>query len=321
MTMDRRGFLYAGGLTAAAGALVTSAHAAPSHGGKSVEELGVVPNLGLDQTEALQKAIDTISMGQQAVILPGGTFQARKLKIAANCTLIGQPGKTDLNVEEFAVDGGATYISGVSFKGEAKGKGALVVIDSGIVNISRCSFSGGAGSGTGLKVKGTVANLNEISIEGFGEAGAVIDLEADGGIGLHVSHSHFMNCGTGIVASMSPMTISQCHFVKCGTGIAATGSGLVTGNTITTASSFGIKLGSAKGSGHIMAQGNLIRGARIAIGVSASGDDIMASLNMITGAKDGAIRAFDGEKLVGPDLARQSAEAYLNLMVAGNVVR
>jgi hypothetical protein len=42
---------------------------------------------------------------------------------------------------------------------------------------------------------------------------------------------------------------------------------------------------------------------------------------MIKGAKDGAIRVFDGDKLVGSDLAQKSAESYLNLTVAGNVVR
>jgi hypothetical protein len=83
----------------------------------------------------------------------------------------------------------------------------------------------------------------------------------------------------------------------------------------------GLKLGSAKSSGGIIAQGNVLQDCRVGIGVTASGDDIFASLNMIKGAKDGAIRAFDGDKLVGPDLARESAESYLNLTVAGNVVR
>jgi hypothetical protein len=140
-------------------------------------------------------------------------------------------------------------------------------------------------------------------------------------IGLVAANCRFMNCGTGIAASAVPLSIAQCHFLNCAVGVAASGSGVVTGNVVTRARSFGLKLGSAKGSGHILAQGNLLRDCRIGIGVSASGDDIMASLNMIAGAKEGAIRAFDGDKLVGPDLARQSAEAYLNLMVAGNVVR
>jgi hypothetical protein len=41
----------------------------------------------------------------------------------------------------------------------------------------------------------------------------------------------------------------------------------------------------------------------------------------ITGANDGAIRAMDGAKPVGPDLAKASAEAYPNLAIYANVAR
>jgi hypothetical protein len=40
---------------------------------------------------------------------------------------------------------------------------------------------------------------------------------------------------------------------------------------------------------------------------------------LITGAKDGAIRALNGAVPVGPDLAKESAEAYRNLAVYANV--
>jgi len=43
--------------------------------------------------------------------------------------------------------------------------------------------------------------------------------------------------------------------------------------------------------------------------------------NLITGAKDGAIRAMNGATPTGPDLATASAEAYRNLVVSTNVAR
>jgi hypothetical protein len=43
--------------------------------------------------------------------------------------------------------------------------------------------------------------------------------------------------------------------------------------------------------------------------------------NLITGAKDGAIRAMNGPTPTGPDLAMASAEAYRNLVVSSNVAR
>jgi hypothetical protein len=318
MTIDRRSFLYAGGMTAAAATpLATSAQAATGQNGRSVTDFGVVPNLGRDQTEFLQKALDATSGGQQTIIFPDGAFQARKLKVSSSCALLGQPGRTSLEIEELAIDG-SVFISGISFSRLTGSGRALLAITGGEVRISHCGLSGD--SETGLKVTAGIVNLHGLFVSGF-RAGAVIDLDPGGGTGFVASDCHFFGCGTGIKAAITPMIISQSHFRKCGIGIVATGSGTVSGNTITDANGFGLKLGSAKGSGHILAQGNLIRDCRIGIGVSSSGDDIMASLNMITGAKDGAIRAFDGDKLVGPDLARQSAEAYLNLMVAGNVVR
>jgi hypothetical protein len=326
MTIDRRGFLYAGGLaTAAAGSSAIAAHAAPVASGRSVEELGVVPNLGRDQTAALQKAIDTISGGEHAVLLPGGSFQVGKLTLPSKCTLIGQPGMTVLTVEGVVTAGpktasGVTILSGIAFKPLSGNAGALVDINSGIVRVSQCTISG-AGR-VGLKIVAASVSLQGLHIDGFAEAGASIDLSpAPEQFGLVASDCRFSDCGTGIAASMAPLSITQCHVLNCGVGIAATGSGVVAGNVVTKARNFGLKLGSGKGDGHILAQGNVLRGCRIGIGVSSSGDDIMASLNLITGAKDGSIRAFDGDKLVGPDLARQSAEAYLNLMVAGNVAR
>ena len=42
---------------------------------------------------------------------------------------------------------------------------------------------------------------------------------------------------------------------------------------------------------------------------------------VITGAKDGAIRAMNGATPTGPDLATASAEAYRNLVISTNVAR
>jgi hypothetical protein len=288
----------------------------------------VVPNLGRDQTAALQKAIDTISGGEHAVLLPGGSFQVGKLTLPSKCTLIGQPGMTVLTVEGVSSAGpktasGVTVLSGIAFKPLSGNAGALVDINSGIVRVSQCTITTISGAGrVGLKIVAASVSLQGLHIGGFAEVGASIDLSpAPEQFGLVASDCRFWDCGTGIAASMAPLSITQNHFLNCGVGLAATGSGVVAGNVVTKARNFGLKLGSGKGDGHILAQGNVLRGCRIGIGVSSSGDDIMASLNLITGAKDGSIRAFDGDKLVGPDLARQSAEAYLNLMVAGNVAR
>jgi hypothetical protein len=68
---------------------------------------------------------------------------------------------------------------------------------------------------------------------------------------------------------------------------------------------------------------NLIRNAHIGIGVSidrCAGTALITD-NLISGAKDGAIRAMNGPTPTGPDLARASAEAFPNLAVYSNVAR
>jgi len=67
----------------------------------------------------------------------------------------------------------------------------------------------------------------------------------------------------------------------------------------------------------------VIRKAHIGIGVavSASAGTALITDNLISEAKDGAIRAMKGPMPVGPDLAKASSEAYRNLAVYANVAR
>ena len=107
----------------------------------------------------------------------------------------------------------------------------------------------------------------------------------------------------------------------CATGIALGGSGVANGNFVTGATEMGLRLGSGAADGRIVATGNnharLRRRHRRGRGRR---NDLRLAQSDHQGA-NGAIRAFDGEKLLGPDLARESAEAYLNVTVAGNVSR
>ena len=118
----------------------------------------------------------------------------------------------------------------------------------------------------------------------------------------------------------SGLIVSQNHAIACGeVGIAVEGDAVVTGNLV-AGSFYGLKLG-GEGEGHILATGNLLRNCNIGVGVTASGETIFASLNLIHAPQNGGIRPFIGSKLLPPDLVRQSAESYPNLTVAGNVVR
>ncbi len=325
--IDRRGFLSAGGLAAAGVPFIRPANAAAAGDVSSLAEFGVAPNADVDQTSGLQKALIELARAGQPVVLPAGIYLTGPLTLPKSCTIIGVPGLTILRAKSGlpVLRGarlGAFHLSGVVFEAPSgKATGALVSISDAAVSIVYCSFSGSAASAIALENCSGIIQSAEIAGQ------MALGISAAKTAGLAVAACRIASCsGAGIAISgtgedMAGFTVSQNQLANCATGIAADGTGIVTGNMVTASGRFGLKLGSAGGQGQIMAQGNVLRGCRIGIGVASSGDDIMASLNFIASARDGAIRAFDGERLVGPDLVRQSAESYLNLMVAGNVAR
>jgi uncharacterized secreted repeat protein (TIGR03808 family) len=98
---------------------------------------------------------------------------------------------------------------------------------------------------------------------------------------------------------------------------------VVNGNVIEQAPGYGIMIGWGRYLRDVSVTGNLIRNAHIGIGVSTDSlaGTALITDNLITGAKDGAIRAMNGPTPTGPDLATASAGAYRNLVVSSNVSR
>ncbi|HSH63854.1 MAG TPA: TIGR03808 family TAT-translocated repetitive protein [Methyloceanibacter sp.] len=108
-----------------------------------------------------------------------------------------------------------------------------------------------------------------------------------------------------------------------GIGIAVEADSVVSGNVIEAVPTFGILLGWSPYLRDVNVTDNVIRNAHIGIAVSvdpAAGTALITD-NLIVGSKDGAIRGLSGPTPVGPDLARESAEAYRNLAVYANVAR
>lgn len=104
-----------------------------------------------------------------------------------------------------------------------------------------------------------------------------------------------------------------------GAGISVEMDAQVSGNLIEGAL-FGILIGRGKQQRDVNCTGNTIRNANIGIAVSGDFDAgyVAISGNFISGSKDGAIRAMDGSKPIGPDLSRKSAESYRSLSIFGN---
>jgi hypothetical protein len=325
MGVDRRAFL--GGGLLAGGGFIHAAAAAPAEG-RSVTDFGVQPGSESDQTAALQKAIDAISAAGLPVSIPGGRYVTGNLVLPAKCAIYGTPGLTILASKERnaifeSPANEACALYGLTLDGNAKGQARnltpeLISISGGAAQISHCLLQRCPGGG--MVVENATGMIH-----------AVVLAQASG-VGIWLRKARGMTVsgcdvaetgGEGIKAEggAEPVLASDNRISRCSTGLSLAGSGVANGNMISGAKSIGLRLGGGSGDGQIVATGNSIQDCAVGIGVVAGGETVLASINLITRPKNGAIRAFDGQKLVGPDLARESAEAYLNLTVAGNVVR
>jgi len=194
--------------------------------------------------------------------------------------------------------------------------------------IADCAFSAiRSNSGSNCQMIGnSCARLGEVALYAeFSFEGAVIanNLVDRAAIGISVTN---FNEG-GRLAVVQGNLIRNLFLRKDvesrGIGIAVEADSVVTGNVIEGSPAYGILIGWGRYLRDVSVTDNLIRNAHIGIGVSTdpSAGTALITNNLITGAKDGAIRAMNGPTAIGPDLAQASAEAYRNLAVYANVAR
>jgi len=194
--------------------------------------------------------------------------------------------------------------------------------------IADCAFSAiRSNSGSNCQMIGnSCARLGEVALYAeFSFEGAVIanNLVDRAAIGISVTN---FNEG-GRLAVVQGNLIRNLFLRKDvesrGIGIAVEADSVVTGNVIEGTPAYGIIIGWGRYLRDVSVTDNLIRNAHIGIGVSTdpSAGTALITNNLITGAKDGAIRAMNGPTAIGPDLAQASAEAYRNLAVYANVAR
>jgi Pectate lyase superfamily protein len=151
-----------GGIAALAGASAAEAATpAAALSGRTVLDFGIAPDSTLDQSDAMQKAINELATSRQPVVIPAGNYRVSKLVLPSNTTVLGVPGLSVLTASGKApvFETAAQDISlrGVTFSGF----GLLAL---GCRNLSICDCqvlsSGGDGivcTGTGLFIAGNRA--------------------------------------------------------------------------------------------------------------------------------------------------------------------
>jgi hypothetical protein len=124
----------------------------------------------------------------------------------------------------------------------------------------------------------------------------------------------FSCAGTGI-------QIAGNRFSACAkAAIEVSGQGMVTGNLVSGPGQIGIRLAGPVPRGTVSVVNNRIEGT--GVGIAASDPDFtyaFIAMNMILGARNGGIRALNGEEFIGKDLVRGGSEAFRNLAIVVNV--
>jgi uncharacterized secreted repeat protein (TIGR03808 family) len=107
---------------------------------------------------------------------------------------------------------------------------------------------------------------------------------------------------------------------KRGEGIAVEADAVVSGNVIENAPTAGIVIGWGRHMREVVASGNVIRQARIGIMITAdpTAGACMVINNLVSGARDGAIRAAWRGVATGPDLVN-STSPMSRVAIAGNI--
>ena len=201
--------------------------------------------------------------------------------------------------------------------------GSVIVSGNRIADCAYSAIRSNSGSncqmiGNSCSRLGEVALYAEFSFEGAVIANNVVDTAATG-----IAVTNFNEGGRLAVVqgNLIRNLVFREDVDRRGNGIAIVADSVVNGNVVENAQGYGIVAGWRSYLRDVSVTGNLIRDAHIGIGVSANPSAGMALIanNMITGSKDGAIRAMDGPTPVGPDLAKESATGYRNIAVYANV--
>lgn len=226
-------------------------------------------------------------------------------------------------VERIRADSGGTGQNG---NGIAVFRAGSVLVQGNRIN--DCAFSAiRANAAANIQmIANSCARLGEVALYAeFGFDGAVIANNLVDRAAAGISITNFADHGGRLAIAQGNlirnMSFKKDSKDKRGFGISVEADAIVSGNVIEDAPAIGIGVGWGASLRDVTVTGNVIRKARIGIGISVdpkAGYGLVTN-NMIAGASDGAIRAMDHHIALGPDLTKSSSESYRNIAVYGNV--
>ncbi|MEL6374049.1 MAG: TIGR03808 family TAT-translocated repetitive protein [Pseudomonadota bacterium] len=180
--------------------------------------------------------------------------------------------------------------------------------------ITGCAYSAIRGNAaSNVQMTGNhVANIGEVALYAeFGFEGAMIANNVIDGAASGIAVTNFNDGGRLAVVSGNLIRNLRQRpnepMDKRGEGLSIEADASVTGNTIEGAPAAAIMIGFGRHMRNVVVTGNMVRDAGVGIGVTgtAGAGACLIAQNMIAGTKHGAIRAMDGYRPYGPDLANQ----------------
>jgi uncharacterized secreted repeat protein (TIGR03808 family) len=195
--------------------------------------------------------------------------------------------------------------------------------------ITDCSYSairGNAASNISMTAN-TVLRLGEVALYAeFGFEGAMIANNTVDGAATGISVVNYNEGGRlavihgNLVRNLRRREHEPVD--KRGEGISVEADASVSNNVIENAPTAGILIGWGRYMRDVVASGNLIRSSRIGIAVTgdATAGTCLIASNLISGAKEGAVRAMDHARPLGTDLTAAKSNAFPHITVTGNAV-
>ena len=192
--------------------------------------------------------------------------------------------------------------------------------------ISDCAFSAvRANAASNCQILANrCARIGEVALYAeFAFEGAIIANNVVDGAAMGISVTNFMPEG-GRLAVVQGNIVRDLKIRADGSrgiGIAAEADTVISANVVESAERVGIQVGWGPALRDIQVSANVVRRSPIGIGASVhpKAGRVLITDNVISEAKEGAIRAMDHAKAIGPDLALESPESYPNLAIYGNV--
>lgn len=307
----RRSFLIGAGAAALSPLLPRSGNAQAL--GVDAARFGILTDTEMDQTAAIQRALDETRLTDSPLFLPPGRYSARGLVLGRGARLAGIPGATRL-----AAIGGAPLISargaerialdGVVLDGMAQdlgeAEGLVDLADVEDARIEDCEVLNSWGDG--ILMRGCGGQVRATTVAGARGTG-LFSLD---GSDLDISGNRVRDCGdNGIMvwqsarqgdgARIANNHVTRIHNRSGGTGqygngiVVFRGGGVtITGNRVTDCSFSAVRVNS--GADVIVSDNNCARLGEVAIFVEFGFDGAIVSGNLVNGALHGiSVTNFD----------------------------